>query len=117
MDRFTIKTTVIKTENPWEHSAQLRLDSVIEKTAAGEWVRWADVERLREELEAQIPEKRIERLERALGLVHEGKCPKCEQMVRGYKAPSGGFAPEAYATYREAGIDPSTGHLKTCGLA
>jgi len=43
-----------------------------------------------------------------------GLCPECGQHVKGYKSPSGSFAPEAYATMREMGLDPSTGHKANC---
>jgi hypothetical protein len=94
-----------------------RIDSTMAESESGEWVRWSDVEKLREYLEGQIPEKRIEKLERMIGLVHEGKCPECLQKTRGYKSPSGSFAPEAYATLREMGVDPTTGHRFGCSLA
>lgn len=43
-----------------------------------------------------------------------GACPECGQKVRDWKAPTGAFAPEAWATLREKGIDPATGHKSTC---
>ena len=43
-----------------------------------------------------------------------GKCPFCERTIRGFKSPEGSFAPEAWATLREHGVDPSTGHKKDC---
>jgi hypothetical protein len=89
----------------------------MEEQPDGEWVRWSDVERLRDHLESQIPEKRIERLERMVGLVQEGKCPECLQKTQGYKAPSGILAPEAFATLREMGVDPCTGHRFGCSRA
>ena len=46
--------------------------------------------------------------------IAEGKCPECHQHGKDYHAPSGSFAPEAWATMREIGIDPSTGHKATC---
>lgn len=91
--------------------------SVIVDDPEGQWVRWSDVEKLREHLEGQIPEKRIERLGKALGLVHEGKCPECQRPVRGWQAPLGIFAPEAFATLREMGVDPTTGHKVGCSLS
>lgn len=43
-----------------------------------------------------------------------GLCPYCNQQIKGYKPPIGSFAPEAYETLRENGIDPSTGHKQNC---
>ena len=43
-----------------------------------------------------------------------GRCLGCSQKVREWKAPSGSFAPEQYASLRDRGIDPGTGHLKEC---
>lgn len=56
----------------------------------------------------------IARLEKALGLVSQGRCPECGQKTAGWKCPSGGFAPEMAATLREDGIDIGTGHKVTC---
>ena len=47
-------------------------------------------------------------------LLAAGLCPKCERKVRGYQAPCGSFAPEIWATLRERGIDPATGHKANC---
>jgi Zn finger protein HypA/HybF involved in hydrogenase expression len=49
-----------------------------------------------------------------VSLESKGKCAECNQKVRGWSAPSGYFAPEAWATLREGGIDPATGHRQTC---
>lgn len=46
--------------------------------------------------------------------VLKGICPECKQQVRDYKPPTGYFAPEAYATLREIGINTSTGHKIGC---
>lgn len=43
-----------------------------------------------------------------------GLCPYCNEQIKDYKHPMGSFAPEAYATLREHGIDPSTGHKQSC---
>lgn len=55
-------------------------------------------------------ERRLHRLEWEL----QGKCPECGQKIQGWIAPSGAFAPEAWATLREHGIDPKTGHKENC---
>lgn len=47
-------------------------------------------------------------------LMTMGLCPFCEQRIRRWKVPLGSFAPEAWATLREHGIDPSTGHKQSC---
>lgn len=116
MKRYNIKTTVTEREDFFARQIDRQLTSVIEESPRGEWVRWDDVEELRKYLEDQIPEKRIAKLERALGLVSSGKCPECEQVVRDYEAPLGSFAPEAWGTLRENGIDPKTGHKSECHL-
>lgn len=117
MNRYEVKTSWTYDAIRDEHVGK---SSVIE-SATGKYVLYDDAKRalddLRAELEAQIPEKRIARLEKALGLVQEGRCAECEQHVNGYKSPSGSFAPEAWATLRECGIDPSTGHLQACSKA
>lgn len=114
MKRFTLQTRA-------ELDACTRMQkfySAMQPNAEGEWVRYEDhvseLGVLRAELEAQIPEKRIAKLEAALGLVQEGRCVECRELVRGYNAPSGSFAPEAWATLREHGIDPATGHKDGC---
>jgi hypothetical protein len=43
-----------------------------------------------------------------------GKCPYCEQSVRGWKPVFGAFAPEWWATMREHGIDGANGHRENC---
>lgn len=117
MKRYTLNTRATKSLDAASFRVTHQADSIMEESTSGEWVHWFDVEKLREYLENQIPEKRIEKLEKALGLVHEGKCPECHQKTRGYKAPFGSFAPEAWATLREMGIDPCTGHRAGCSLA
>ena len=48
-------------------------------------------------------------------LMSMGLCPFCEKKIKGWKPPpAGSFAPEAYATLREYGLDPSTGHAAGC---
>lgn len=88
----------------------------MEAAAGGEWVKFTDAQAEIEYWKNQIPSVRIERLEKALGLVNVGKCPECEQPTRDYKPPLGSFAPEAFATLREHGIDPGTGHKIGCTL-
>jgi hypothetical protein len=41
-------------------------------------------------------------------------CPDCRQRVGGWKSVFGALAPEWWATMRERGIDPATGHKKSC---
>ena len=41
-------------------------------------------------------------------------CPDCRQKVGGWKPVFGALAPEWWATMRERGIDPATGHKKSC---
>jgi hypothetical protein len=47
-------------------------------------------------------------------LMQMGKCPFCEQTIKGWKAPVGSFAPEMWATLDEQGIDPANGHADLC---
>ena len=117
MKRYKINTKIEKSESMLDMRMNVRALSVVEECAYGDWVRWPDVEALREYLEAQIPDRRIARLESALGLVSAGKCPECEQRVRDYEPPLGSFAPEAFATLREHGIDPCTGHKFGCSIS
>ena len=49
-----------------------------------------------------------------VNLIACGHCPKCERKVVGYVTPFGSFAPEIWATLREHGIDPATGHKQNC---
>lgn len=41
-------------------------------------------------------------------------CPDCRQRVGDWKPVFGALAPEWWATMRERGIDPATGHKKSC---
>jgi len=52
-----------------------------------------------------------EKLEEA---ILSGRCLGCTRVVRDWKAPDGSFAPEAWATLREQGIDPANGHTESC---
>lgn len=47
-------------------------------------------------------------------LMNMGMCPFCEKQIKGWKPVFGSFAPEWWATMREKGIDPATGHLESC---
>lgn len=47
-------------------------------------------------------------------LMQMGLCPFCEAPIKGWKPAEGSFAPEWYATIREHGRDPSTGHKQNC---
>jgi len=58
---------------------------------------------------------RLEERVEALEAISRGECPDCGQRVAGYKTPFGTFAPEMWATLRERGIDPASGHKATCG--
>ncbi len=87
---------------------------VMKASSTGEWVLWEEVEARMRELEDRIPEVRIHRLEKALGLVSQGRCPECGEKTAGWKCPSGSFAPEMWETLREQGIDSGTGHKESC---
>lgn len=75
MKRYKLNTELTVTHDPFQGRETRFAKSRMEEQADGEWAQWSDVEKLRQHLEDQIPEKRIERLERMLGLVSEGKCP------------------------------------------
>lgn len=55
-------------------------------------------------------EERVRKLE----ALAEGRCLECGQKVKDWKTPFGAFAPEIWATLRERGIDPSSGHKEIC---
>ena len=117
MKRYSLTTSV----SIWRDNGTLsdRVESIahMNESGNGQWVRAEEAQKVIDDLEVQIPEKRILKLERALGLVSEGRCPECERMVRDWKAPTGSFAPEAWATLKENGIDAHTGHKFTCSRA
>jgi len=114
MKRYILNSTVTEQINRFRDTTARRIDSRMTENQEGQWVRWSDVESTIKALEDRIPELRIARLEKALGLVSEGRCPECGERTRDFKAPLGLFAPEAFATLRELGIDPTTGHRQTC---
>lgn len=87
---------------------------VMKASSTGEWVLWEEVEARLRELEDRIPEVRIARLEKALGLVSQGRCPECGEKTAGWKGPSGYFGPEMAQSLRETGIDIGTGHKVNC---
>lgn len=43
-----------------------------------------------------------------------GSCPECGNRIKGWKPMFGSFAPEWWATCREQGVDPATGHSLKC---
>ena len=47
-------------------------------------------------------------------LMTMGLCPFCERQIKCWKSPSGSFAPEAWETLNERGIDGGSGHRKDC---
>lgn len=114
MKRYKVIPKLTRNLRPDRFDIEATFETMIEEHPEGNWVRWSEVEKLREELENQIPEKRISRLEKQLALVAEGRCPECGEKVHDYKAPFGSFAPEAWATLRDAGIDPGSGHRQGC---
>lgn len=117
MKRYTLKQTVTVYRDPLVFDQ--RIDSVghMVESTSGEWVSAEDAEAAIRELGPKLPESRIDRLEKALGLFEEGRCPECECAVRNWKPPVGSFAPEQWETLKERGIDPGTGHRITCSRA
>ena len=116
MKRYRCETTLEWTDDRFKMNRNFNASSIMVEQESGEWVRFEDYEKMRKELEHQIPSLRIEKLEKALGLVSEGRCPECGRLTRDYETPSGSFAPEACATLREQGANPATGHKVGCSL-
>jgi hypothetical protein len=54
------------------------------------------------------------RLEKRLTMLSEGICSGCGQKTKDWEPVFGSFAPEWWATMRENGIDPATGHKLNC---
>jgi hypothetical protein len=46
--------------------------------------------------------------------VEFGCCPECGRYILNWKPVFGGLAPEWWATMREIGVDPATGHSSDC---
>lgn len=120
MKRYKINSKVERVFSPLDMTDKVSvLSSVVEENETGPWVLWSDVAELLErqkEAGSCSLDKRLDKIERALGLASEGKCPECEKPVRDYKVPTGYFAPEIYATLREHGINPINGHKFGCSL-
>jgi hypothetical protein len=121
MNRYKLNSEIIVSE--WDlqypiNGKKHKIKTIVEESSDGEWVRWSDVVKLREFLENRIPEVRIEKLEKRLGLVMDGKCPECEQCIKDYTPfNGGGFGPEMAATMNEIGLDYGSGHKKGCSLS
>ena len=92
----------------------------MEEDPEGYWVSWHDHKKILDEtvamLESQIPERRIAKLEEAILKVADGRCPECGQHTKDWKPLFGSFAPEWFATMKEQGINPGTGHKVRCSL-
>ena len=63
-------------------------------------------------LNKRVSELELENSEQASLL--RGECPECGRQIRGWRAPTGSFAPEAWETLREEGIHPPSGHKTNC---
>jgi len=114
--RWQLETKVVLERHDRDMSDRVQQYSAMRSHPEGEWVRWVDAAGALAAMEERIPEVRIARLEKALGLVSKGLCPECGRPVRDWEAPSGLLAPEAYATLREMDVDPGTGHKVGCSL-
>jgi hypothetical protein len=115
MKRYSIKSTITTDIRPWEmNGGERKVESIMQEQGDGAWVRHDDAVEAIKLAAADNPMRRIEALEKALGLVTEGRCPECCQRVHDWKAPVGSFAPEAWATLKERGIDPHNGHKVGC---
>lgn len=114
MKRYKLLTETRRTVDYFRMNVDIEERSTMDEDDLGEWVRWAEVSSELAKLEERIPEVRIARLERKLGLIATGKCPCCGENVSGWKAPSGSFAPEGWASLKERGINPMTGHKCGC---
>lgn len=113
MKRYTIKPEVTWSEGN-HYGRAAKAVSLVEESADGEWVRWSEARAEIEAADARNPLVRIQKLEEALGRVSAGRCAECGEKVNGWNAPVGAFAPEAFATLREHGIDPGSGHRLSC---
>lgn len=54
------------------------------------------------------------KIEKQLTLLSEGRCLDCGMPTKDWEPMFGSFAPEWWASMRERGIDPATGHKFTC---
>lgn len=114
--KFNIATMIIDDLTEFQRHARVTPSPMHENTE-GEWVRYDDAIAAVKEAEDKNPEVRIARLEKALGLVSDGRCPECGQKTADYKFPFGGFAPEVAASMKERGLDPFSNHKITCSRA
>lgn len=117
MKRYNVITKIEKEFRAYDCMNVVRGISIMEESIDGKWVTWEDFQDMKKTLEDRIPEMRIAKLEKAIGLAAEGRCVDCGMLTRDYQSPTGYFAPEAYATLRESGIDPTTGHKFGCNKA
>lgn len=51
---------------------------------------------------------------RRLEIQADGRCPDCDMKIRGWGMPHGAFAPDLWATLRDRGVDPASGHKQQC---
>jgi len=114
MKRYNLQGTVIQHWPPDKTGPTTESNMHMEEAPDGKWVRYEEAAAALREAESRIPEVRIERLEKALGLIAKGCCPECGLKVQDWKPPCGSFAPEAWAMLKERGIDAGTGHKITC---
>jgi len=117
MKRYTYKQTVTEFVDHMRFGRDVKSVAHMIEDDGGEWVRVEDALAAIKELGPKLPESRMDRMERALGLFEEGRCPECERPIKGWEAPCGSFAPEQWATLKERGVDPHTGHKITCSRA
>jgi hypothetical protein len=118
MQRYRIVSKTTIDTRPWEDARTITIERDLEPYPAGDLVKWSDVQAYIATLEAQIPgkveNKRLAALELAVIAISQGKCPGCGRETRDYKPVFGSFAPEAWATLREMGVDPQTNHRFDC---
>lgn len=86
-------TDILRPENMFD--LERRVTSVMHERENGEYVLYSEVKAEIEALQNRVPEIRIERLEKALGLVSKGCCPECGRHTNNWKPVFGSFAPEA----------------------
>jgi len=109
MKRYHINSTVTVTRDPHHRESKIIADNRMTEAGDGEWVRWEDVRDL-----IRPPDERLDSMEKTIHCLTHGLCRVCGKKVDGHKAPTGLFAPEAYAALRELGIDPTNGHALNC---
>jgi hypothetical protein len=92
------------------HTSELASDQSLERTIILVVTRKTPGEIFSEQLLHFISNLDVQEMK----VVRPGHCPDCGNKVDGWKPMFGGLAPEWWATMRERGVDPATGHKINC---